>query len=161
VWAESVDLRAMIHRIHMGEHLSQPYVLGGNPSPTVANPGGNPVDFGEVRYPGDLRSCGTCHVAGSFDLPLDTANLLPTHRQQLTCTEDPNADADAYCQTRVVTADIALGPTSSACLGCHDAPDTAAHAATNTDFQTGGEACGTCHGPGDAYDAAAGHALDP
>ncbi|MBL8739698.1 MAG: hypothetical protein JNK04_01350, partial [Myxococcales bacterium] len=161
VMAESVDLRVMIHKIHMGEKLSQqPYLLGGFPAPSVANPAGTPIDFGEVRFPGDQRSCGTCHVAGSFDLPLPSG-LLPTHQNQLSCTEDPTADADSYCQTRVVSADIVTGPTASACLACHDAPETRAHAITNTDLSTGVEACSTCHSAGDAFDANLGHALDP
>lgn len=161
VMAQSVDLRVMIHKIHAGEHLSQqPYILGGNPSPNSANPVGNPINFGETRFPGDLKSCGTCHIAGTFELPLDQG-LLPTHVNELTCTEDPVADADSYCNTRIVSEDIVTGPTASPCLSCHDAPETRAHAMTNTDFSTGAEACATCHGPGDAYDAALGHALDP
>jgi OmcA/MtrC family decaheme c-type cytochrome len=160
VMAESVDLTVMVHKIHMGERLTQqPYVLGGNPTPSVANPAGTPIDFGEVRYPGDQRSCGTCHVAGAFDLPLPSG-LLPTHVNQLSCLEDPAADADTYCQTRAVTLDIATGPTASACLACHDAPETRAHALTNT-APDGVEACATCHSAGDAFDMAVGHALDP
>lgn len=161
VTAQSVDLRVMIHKIHMGEKLTQqPYILGGNPAPNSGNPLGNPIDFGEVRFPGEQKSCGTCHMAGTFELPLDQG-LLPTHVYELTCTEDPAADADAYCNTRVVSKDIATGPTASPCLACHDDPETRAHAMTNTDFNSGVEACATCHGPGDAYDAALGHALDP
>ncbi len=161
VTAQSVDLRVMIHKIHMGVNLTQqPYILGGFPAPNAANPAGSPHDFGEVRYPGDPRSCGTCHIAGTFELPLDQG-LLPTHVHELTCVEDPAADADAYCNTRTVTMDLVTGPTASPCLSCHDAPETRAHAMTNTDFSTGVEACAACHGPGDAYDVAIGHELDP
>ncbi len=161
VVAHSVDLRTMIHKIHMGEKLTQqPYSLGGFPLPTVANPAGNQVNFGEVGYPGDQRSCGTCHVAGSFTLPLANA-LLPTHEQTLTCTEAPLADANAYCDTRVVIQDLVTGPAAAACLACHDQPATRAHAVTNTDPMTGAEACATCHGPGATFDAANGHTQDP
>jgi OmcA/MtrC family decaheme c-type cytochrome len=161
VVAHSVDLRVMIHKIHMGEKLTQqPYVLGSFPAPTSANPAGTPIDFGKVAFPGDQRACGACHVAGSFTLPI-ADNLLPTHEQTLTCTEDPAADANNYCDTRVVSKDVLTGPTASACLACHDAPATRAHAVTNTDPATGIEACATCHGPGDAFDAANGHTLDP
>lgn len=160
VIAESVDLRSMIHRIHTGDKGVQSYVLGAFPAPTTANPGGSPVDFGEVAFPGDRRSCGTCHLANTFDLPLGP-DLLPTHRNELTCTEDPAADADSFCQTRSVTKDLVRGPAASACLSCHDAPENVAHAATNTDPATGAEACATCHGPGDAFDPASAHHLDP
>ncbi len=159
--AHSVDLRTMIHKIHMGEKLTQqPYVLGAFPAPSKANPAGTPTDFGKDLYPGDQRSCGTCHVAGSFTLPL-ADNLLPTHEQTLHCTEDPAADADNYCDARTVSKDVTTGPTAAACLACHDQPATRAHAVTNTDPATGAEACATCHGPGDAFDAANGHTLDP
>jgi OmcA/MtrC family decaheme c-type cytochrome len=160
VTAKSVDLRTMVHKIHMGEKLTQPYVLYGFPAPTTAAPGGTPINFGETRFPGNQQNCGTCHVAGSFDLPL-AQGLLPTHEQELTCTEDPAADADSYCSTRSVTKDTLLGPTASACLACHDAPETRAHAATNTDSSSGIEACATCHSAGDAFDAAIGHAMEP
>lgn len=158
--AYSVDLRSMVHRIHMGEGLSQPYVLGGFPAPTVANPAGTPIDFGEVRYPGDQRNCGGCHVTGSFSLPLQTG-LLPTHEGSFTCDEAPAADGDSYCQTRLLSKDTVTGPTASACLGCHDAPETRAHAMTNTDQGSGVEACATCHSKGDTFDADVGHAMDP
>lgn len=161
VIARSVDLRTMIHKIHSGTHLTQqPYTLYGFPAPTTTAPGGTPIDFGKVRYPGDLRSCGTCHVAGSFDLPL-AQGLLPTHETELTCTEDPTADTNSHCATRVVSGDTLTGPTASACLACHDAPETRAHANTNTDASTGVEACATCHGPGDTFDEARGHTLGP
>ena len=158
--AQSVDLRTMIHKIHMGDKLTHPYVLGGFPAPSATNPAGTPNNFGEVGYPGDQRSCGTCHVAGSVTLPL-ADNLLPTHQQTLTCTEDPVADGDSFCNTRIVSNDQLTGPTASACLACHDEPSTRAHALTNTDSPSGVEACATCHGPGDAFDAAIGHQLDP
>ena len=158
--ARSVDLRTMIHKIHMGEKLTQqPYELYGFPAPSAAAPAGTPLAFGEVRFPGDQRACATCHVNDSYSLPLDQG-LLPTTEQILTCTEDPAADANDYCATRTAV-DVKLGPTSSACISCHDAPENRAHASTNTDFVTGAEACATCHGPGDAFDAAIGHTLEP
>ncbi|MFO0614833.1 MAG: OmcA/MtrC family decaheme c-type cytochrome [Polyangiaceae bacterium] len=160
VTAHSVDLRVMVHKIHSGTHLTQqPYVLYGFPAPSVAAPGGTPLDFGEVRYPGDLRNCGACHVAGSFDLPLPSG-LLPTHETELTCADAPPLSSTAYCTSRVVSNDTATRPTASACLACHDAPETRAHANTNTD-SSGVEACATCHGPGDAFDEAHGHTLAP
>jgi OmcA/MtrC family decaheme c-type cytochrome len=159
-WVDSVDFRVMIHKIHTGEELSQGYVLGGFPTPSASNPGGSPVDFGEVRFPGDRRVCGTCHEAGTFDLPLSTPNLLPTHVKELVCIEDPALDANDFCNDRIVAQDIAWGPTSSACLSCHDAVETQAHAMLNT-APNGSEACATCHGPGDAYDVTVGHTPDP
>jgi len=173
VWAESTDLRVMIHKIHMGEKLSQqPYVLGGNPSPNAANPAGTQIDFGEVRFPGNQQACGTCHVAGSFDLPL-AEGLLPTRRIQFTCNEDPAADADSLCgpfnnnnyadptNNFVPVTTQWTGPEASACLSCHDSGSARAHAMSNTDQGSGAEACATCHGAGKTYDPAPYHALAP
>lgn len=157
--AQSVDLAVMIHRIHMGEDLTQPYVLGGFPAPTKANPAGTPIDFGEVRYPGDRNACWTCHTGPTYMLPLPS-NLLPKKTQTLTCAEDPAADADNYCDLRVVASEKILPPETAACTGCHDAPYVQAHAETMTSA-SGIEACATCHGPGAEFDVQKVHAPKP
>jgi len=159
VMAHSVDFRQMIHRIHMGEKLTQPYLVGAFPAPSKANPMGTVIDFGEVRYPGDQRACWACHVGDSFHLPLPQ-NLLPSKEQVLGCSEDPAADGDDYCDARTVVSELALPPATSACTGCHDAPEVLAHAQTMT-AASGVEACATCHGPGSDYDVQVVHALDP
>jgi OmcA/MtrC family decaheme c-type cytochrome len=160
ILVHSVDLRMMIHRIHAGEELDQPYVLGGFPAPNDANPAGTPVDFGEVRYPGDLAHCTNCHVDDSYALPLG-AGLRPTIVETRTCTEAPDADEDALCDAPfwVVTDSIAVPPETAACTGCHDQPSTLAHAEVMT--TAGGlESCATCHGPGAFADVAAVHRVD-
>jgi OmcA/MtrC family decaheme c-type cytochrome len=53
----TVDFRVMVHRIHTGEELSQPYKLGN----TVLS---------EAAYPGDRRVCSACHVNGTENVPL-------------------------------------------------------------------------------------------
>lgn len=156
---QSVDLAVMIHRIHMGEELTQPYVLGGNPTPTKANPLGTPVDFGEVRYPGDRNACWTCHTGATYTLPLDS-KLLPKKTQILTCIEDPLADADNYCDQRSVLSEKIIPPETATCTGCHDAPYVMAHAETMTNA-SGIEACATCHGPGAEFDVQKVHAPLP
>ncbi|MBK9265527.1 MAG: OmcA/MtrC family decaheme c-type cytochrome [Polyangiaceae bacterium] len=155
----SVDLAVMVHRIHMGEALTEPYVLGGNPSPTKANPAGNPVDFGEVRYPGDRNACWTCHAGDTYMLPL-SSNLLPKKTQVLACAEDPLADGDNYCDERIIQSEKLIPPETAACTGCHDAPYVVAHAETMTSA-SGIEACATCHGKGAALDVQVVHAPRP
>ena len=151
VEAPSLDMRHFIHRIHTGEELAQqPYILGGNPTPTKANPAGTPIDFGEVRFPGDRKACWTCHKGTSYMLPLPDGGL-PSKLQTLTCVEDPAADADAYCDQRIVEKETFLWPETSACTGCHDSKAAVAHAQTNT-TESGAEACATCHGPGRDFD---------
>jgi OmcA/MtrC family decaheme c-type cytochrome len=156
--AESVDFRVMIHKIHAGEELSQSYILGGNPTPSVSNPLGTPLDFGETRYPRALNDCSGCHMDGTFGLPMDEG-LLSSLVQVRTCTEDPLADADSLCAPAnwVSAQDIRLPPETSVCTSCHDAPFTLAHAGVMT-TDDGVESCATCHGNGRELDVSAVHA---
>ncbi len=152
VLVESVDLKVMIHRIHMGEELSQPYELGGFPAPTAANPGGTPIDFGETRYPRTRADCAACHESGTWRLPL-TGDRQPTRLEVRTCVEPPGDDADDYCTGSAWTVEevISLPPETAACTSCHDAPHVLAHAQVMTTAM-GVESCATCHGPGSVED---------
>ncbi len=159
-FAPSVDFKVMIHKIHRGSDLvAQPYVLGGSPTPTKANPAGTPIDFGATRYPGDLRTCDACHVAGAVELPL-AAEVLPATEFWLACTEDPASDTDNYCDLRTVSETVSLPPTGAVCTACHDGPWTVAHAETMTSGD-GVESCTTCHQAGSAFGIDQAHALDP
>ncbi|MFO0757726.1 MAG: OmcA/MtrC family decaheme c-type cytochrome [Byssovorax sp.] len=158
--AQSVAFPRMIHRIHMGSALAKkPYVLGGFPAPTKANPAGTPIDFSTTEFPGDRSSCPTCHAGATFLLPLPL-DRLPSKDQDLQCTEDPAADADNYCDQRSVSAERLIYPARAACTGCHDAPEVEAHAETMTSA-SGVEACSTCHGGGTDYDVLKVHAPKP
>lgn len=102
---ESIHFKYMIHRIHRGEELENPYVVYGF--------GGSLNDFSEVLFPGDLRNCSKCHVNDSFTLPLPEGVLATdTPRNLWTPTE----------------------PIAAACIGCHDSELTATHIDTNTSF---------------------------
>jgi OmcA/MtrC family decaheme c-type cytochrome len=154
----TVDFKVMIHKIHRGEELAQkPYILGGNPLPNRDNPAGTPHDFAEVRFPGNLEVCTTCHLPGTFGLPLASTVRASRHERHV-CTEDPAADADSFCDEREVTARYVL-PETAVCTSCHDAPAVVAHAEVMTTAM-GRESCATCHGPGSAYDVARVHTLD-
>lgn len=163
VFVESVNLKDMLHKIHMGEHLSRSYVLGGNPAPSATSPAGNPVDFSHVRFPRPVSDCSSCHTDTGAELPL-AQNLLPTLTESLVCTEDPDADTDQLCgltarASRTAT-EFRTAPESAACTSCHDSPSAIAHAELNT-TASGVEACATCHGAGAAFDAAIAHAPAP
>jgi OmcA/MtrC family decaheme c-type cytochrome len=108
-------MKYMIHKIHTGEELALDY--------TVYGFGSTPINFNEVLYPGDLRNCESCHVAGSYDVPLPEGTL-PTVTQR-----------DWYTP---------MQPAAAACISCHGSVDAAAHAYTNT--APFGEACASCHG---------------
>jgi len=54
----TVDLKVMIHKIHMGEEL--PSVQDGTPYQIIGH--NNSVhDYSEVVFPQDIRNCDTCH----------------------------------------------------------------------------------------------------
>jgi OmcA/MtrC family decaheme c-type cytochrome len=152
VAVNTVDLKVMIHKIHAGEDLTQPYILGGNPTPSATNPMGTPVDFGEVRFPGILSNCNKCHADGTWRLPLDPS-VLPSRSEVRTCIEDPAADTDSYCSPAnfVVDSFTLTPPATAVCTSCHDSPDTVAHATVMT-TPLGAESCATCHGPGAMWD---------
>ena len=150
--AMSESMSFLMHRIHMGTRLTQPFVVGGFPSPTKANPAGTPIDYNLIVYPGDVRDCKDCHMAGTYRLPL-ASDLLPVVEwTTLQCVEDPVADADDYCDARVVTQQRSIAAETAACIGCHDLPVTSAHAETMTTAD-GVATCSVCHGPGRSSDA--------
>jgi OmcA/MtrC family decaheme c-type cytochrome len=58
----SVDMKVMIHKIHMGHNL--PSVMAGTPYQIIGHR--NTVhDYSHVTYPQDIRNCTTCHEDAS------------------------------------------------------------------------------------------------
>ena len=108
---QSVNYAWQIHSIHRGESLANPYMLG-------------TTNYQEVRFPGDLRVCSTCHVNGSYQPDVIGAVA-------------PVASPGGFTPTTL--------PIAAACQGCHDTKSAASHAQINT-TQSGGESCVVCHG---------------
>ncbi len=120
----TINFRVLIHRIHRGEEANNPLVVYGF--------GGRPIDFGEVVFPGNLAACQTCHLPGTYDLP------LPSGVQPTTITQDG----------QVVSTIL---PIRSVCTACHDSVPVAGHVELMT-TASGLETCEVCHGVGAEFD---------
>jgi OmcA/MtrC family decaheme c-type cytochrome len=112
---QSIHFKWMIHRIHTGEDLTSDF--------TVYGYRGSVNNYNDVRFPGDRRTCVTCHIPGTYSVPV-TPDALPTLTER-----------DYYSP---------MLPAAAACLSCHSTLDAASHAYVNT--APFGESCGACHG---------------
>jgi OmcA/MtrC family decaheme c-type cytochrome len=123
----------MVHAIHSGKNRENDFIAY---SPSAA------IDFSDVRFPGDRRRCEHCHVKDQYQIPLPDGLLASRWR-----------DIDS---TRAVVKSYYTGPTTGACIGCHDAQATELHAATMslispsdpTDIK---ESCANCHASGKEF----------
>jgi OmcA/MtrC family decaheme c-type cytochrome len=106
---QSVNFAWQIHSIHRGESLANPYVLGTR-------------NFQDVRFPGDLRDCTTCHLDGTYLVENVGVKAIV-------------ASTGGFTKT--------TPPISAACQGCHDDLATASHTLANTTAL--GESCAACH----------------
>jgi OmcA/MtrC family decaheme c-type cytochrome len=112
---DSVNLAWQIHSIHRGENLANPYVLG-------------TTNYQDVRFPGDLRDCTSCHLSGTYLVENVGAKAMV-------------ASTGGFTKT--------TAPISAACQGCHDDLATASHALANTTAL--GESCAACHSAGEEF----------
>jgi OmcA/MtrC family decaheme c-type cytochrome len=138
VETRSLSLANFIHRVHTGHEGESPAVFWGPRPSSPINAGGNPADFGHVRFPADRRVCDRCHVDISTAQDLDTLTTLRAPRTRL------------IDDTRTVLETYTVGRTASACNGCHDSAGAIAHAETMT-TALGEEGCAACHSAGDAF----------
>jgi len=128
----NIHFKILIHKLHTGEEIGEPYVLYGGPP---ANPG--PIDFGEVRFPGERRNCAKCHEKGTYEVLLP-AGVLPTVVPQL----------DGSFRY--------IPPITGACAGCHTKEAAKAH--IETQIASGGrESCVVCHAPGKEFSVTKSH----
>lgn len=170
----SIHFKVLIHRIHRGEERAQkPYIVYGYRSSVH--------DFTDLRFPGELADCETCHLPGTYDLPLpDGAQRtlvtrevesvpasLPEVRRTPTATpeaqetpaatpeaqETPAATQEAQETPAALQTEIVSStlPIRAACTACHDAESVAGHAELQT-TDSGQETCEVCHGPGSEFD---------
>ncbi len=105
----SIDFRLMIHKIHTGEELTNPYKIGS-------------ANYNEVRYPGDRRRCNACHVSNSQLLPLDAGLLQVQDPNGYISPAGPVTAACTSCHTSLEAAshaDINTGRLGESCTVCH------------------------------------------
>lgn len=136
----SLSLAHFVHRIHTGEHGVSPATYWGPPPTPRPTPGtgGTATSFADVRYPTDRRECDACHVERAAGISIAAMSGLRPARERV------------ITDTRTTVSTTSTGIVQSACTGCHDSADVAAHAQAMT-TATGSESCTTCHEPGEAF----------
>jgi OmcA/MtrC family decaheme c-type cytochrome len=116
------NLVAFIHRMHMGEGLT-------NQGYNYAN-----ILFNEVAYPQDIRNCQTCHTAQAASTVPDAPPVAPVTAQGDAWKTNPSRLACGSCHDNVdFTVAHTVGSLTSggaqlsdvACAGCHSAADIA------------------------------------
>ncbi len=121
----SIHLKFLIHKLHTGEELSQkPYIVYGFRSSVH--------DFSELRFPGFRNDCETCHLPGTYTLPLPSG-----------------AQPTVVMQNRQLISSIL--PVTAACISCHDSQASLGHAELQTSA-SGIETCQVCHGANRDFD---------
>ncbi|MEE9534818.1 MAG: OmcA/MtrC family decaheme c-type cytochrome, partial [Acidimicrobiia bacterium] len=120
----SMHFKNLIHGIHAAGRRNEEFEFVRN------RQNGIYYNFGEVTFPGILNNCLTCHVEGSYELPLPDGVLMSTER---TTTGDPENRDDILGARDTVPngTDLVNTPTASTCYQCHDSELAVAHMEQN------------------------------
>lgn len=173
---ESIDFKRMIHGIHAGAaaSLDGTEALDGMREKGLVVSGG---DFSDVRFPGILNHCTTCHTTGTYRLT--GAWEEPTQNNILGSTVDStpnltsaNTAAEVNASLQDPRDDYNISPTAAVCSSCHDSALEEAHMKINgATFGDDGdnskqenlpgaiETCSVCHGPGAVADVDVVHSV--
>jgi OmcA/MtrC family decaheme c-type cytochrome len=140
----SMNLKDLVHATHAGKPV------GGAPireipfsfiRGTVAGGSGNgPYDFSDIGYPAALSDCQTCHLPGTYKLPINGNALWSV------VDGYNNGTAPSTTAPHNPSATVRVGPVTASCYGCHNTQSALTHFELNATKT--GEACGVCHGPG-------------
>lgn len=107
----SMDMETLVHKLHAGEHLSQPYVIiGFNQSVH---------DYSNVVFPQDLRNCDNCHEGITPQQKTNQSHVwytFPSKDACFTCHDSINIETGEGHPGGAQTAD---------CESCHT-PDSGA-----------------------------------
>ena len=163
---ESIDLKRMIHAIHAGQRddPATTNVVEGygfrERGIVVYGFGGSVNNFSDVRFPGILNNCLTCHLSGTYELagrweePSQSGGILGSTIDTSTLAND-------------ATDDLKISPTAAVCSSCHDGSSANTHMQQNgglfssTQAAIGAniEQCVICHGPGRVVDVKVVHGV--
>lgn len=144
---ESVDFKTMVHAIHAGGFREQALQVVGF---------GGTVHVFKDAFPGALNNCLSCHIDGTYTLPMPS--------QVLASTTDTGADVQDPGDDTVTTRGSAV------CSSCHDGASSKSHMLSNggsfstsqADIDNGlvVEQCQVCHAEGRVYSVSSSHGLD-
>jgi OmcA/MtrC family decaheme c-type cytochrome len=145
--SQTIDMKVMIHAIHAGGAVGQPYEVCGFR---------NSVHVYDFVYPGKLNNCEGCHLAGEY-YPVEAGTILGT-------TVKAGADPSPI-------DDMVISPNSAVCSSCHVSDLARQHmiqnggdfnatkTADSTLISAGVETCALCHGPGGSSDVVEVHGV--
>jgi OmcA/MtrC family decaheme c-type cytochrome len=102
---EAIDMKRMIHQIHMGGDLEEPVVVYGF--------GGTVHDYAGVNFIGNNANCLTCHLPGTYSAD-DAWRTQPS-------TIDSGATATDSAD------DLNISPVTAVCSSCHDTEQSKTH----------------------------------
>lgn len=112
---DSIDFTVMVHKIHAGTSLSEPYELCGF---ACRRFGAAPVSFNEVTYPQDLKNCQTCHDPANPETP--EADWVDNRATAMVCAScHDNLTFDETGLTNENRNHIGLAQPDSTCVACH------------------------------------------
>ncbi len=175
---ESVDFKRMIHAIHAGAvaSLDGTTALVGMRDKGIVISG---ADFSDVRFPGVLSHCTTCHVNGSYKLADAWEQPAQNGIQGSALDTTPgltdlNTADEVNASLQDPRDDHRISPTAAVCSSCHDTALEQAHmkingavfpedgaSSTQANLLGAIETCTVCHGPGALADVDKVHGVPP
>ena len=107
----SIGMTVMMHKIHMGPNLIEPYSIQNNRT-------GQFSDYSNVTYPQDVRNCTTCHDPANPETPeADWVNNRGTAEQCASCHD--NLTFNDWGLTNINRNHAAGAQPNSTCAACH------------------------------------------